>query len=154
MQRGFLAGGAKPRGGGGGGGGGGNASAAATTPESMPSQSPSPPPPPPAATSEPPAPFSRSLDDCLDLLRGPTDERRLVGLLLATRVLPRGDATALSAAREAIGDGFLARLLLPLDAGVGSGAQKSSKAFQVRSLRLRKRERQGGKEVERGPAIG
>ena len=111
----------------------------------MPSPSP---PPPPAATPEAPTPTSRSLEDCLELLRGPTDERRLVGLLLATRVLPKGDAAALSAAREAIGDAFLARLLLPLDDGVGPGAQKNSDSFQVRILRLKEGGGQGGK---RGP---
>lgn len=110
----------------------------------MPSPSPPPPPPP-----EPPAPSSRSREDCLDLLRGPTDERRLVGLLLATRVLPRGDAAALSAAREAIGDAFLARLLLPLDDGAGSEAQKRSEAFQVRDLSLKEREVKGKRDPKK-----
>ena len=70
-------------------------------------------------------------------MRGPTDERRLVGLLLATRVLPKGDVSSLAAARAAIGDAFLARLLLPLDNGVGSGAQRDSGAFQVQILGLK-----------------
>ena len=100
----------------------------------MPSPQSTPPPPPPSQPPKTPEPASRSLDDCLDLLRGPTDERRLVGLLLATRVLPKGDAAALSAAKEAIGDAFLARLLLPLgDGSASSGTQRRSGGFQVRA---------------------
>lgn len=119
----------------------------------MPSHS-TPPPPPPAATPPDPSSSSRSLKDCLDLLRGPTDERRLVGLLLATRVLPKGDDASLSAAREAIGDAFLERLLLPLDSFGDSITHRRFDSYQVRSLRLRKggKGRKGG--VERGAGIG
>jgi hypothetical protein len=72
-----------------------------------------PPPPPPPADAAPPRP-APALADCLDLLRGPTDERRLVGLLLAARLLPGEGDAGLRAARGAVGPEFLARLLLPL----------------------------------------
>lgn len=147
MQAGFLSGG---RGGGSGGGskargrgaeaaagrgGGGSASSSLDEEKKpMPSTATSPPSSPPPDDAPSSSTSSRSLSDCLDLLRGPTDERRLVGLLLATRVLPRGDATALRAAKDAIGGSFLERLLLPLD---GAGAhrnclERSGLSFEVR----------------------
>lgn len=72
-----------------------------------------------------------------------------MGLLLATRVLPKGDTTALSAAREAIGDAFLARLLLPLDSFGDPGAQEISDFFQVRSSRIEDRRGEGEKRLGR-----
>lgn len=80
----------------------------------------------PAAEPAPPAdaapphapPAGPSLADCLDLLAGPTDERRLVGLLLATKLLPAAGDDGLAAARRAVGPQFLERLLLPLDGPV------------------------------------
>ncbi|KAG2493275.1 hypothetical protein HYH03_008412 [Edaphochlamys debaryana] len=53
---------------------------------------------------------------CLDLLRGPTDERRFVGLLLVTRLLPNGSDEAIRRVMAALGPTFLRRLLLPLRA--------------------------------------
>ena len=103
------------------------------------------------AGHRPPAPSSQ-LAEVLDLCRGPTDERRLVGLLLATKLLPalaaasggggggseRGggaDAPAaqtppLRAVCDAVGLQFMERLLLPLsqpaggDVEVGCGGEE------------------------------
>ena len=66
-----------------------------------------------------------------------------MGLLLATRVLPRGDVVALSAAREAIGDAFLARLLLPLEDSGNRRGQKEAISNQVREFEGFKRGRRG-----------
>lgn len=49
----------------------------------------------------------------MELLRGPSDERRFVGLLLVTKLLPSGDAAAIKQVHDAVGDAFLSRLLLP-----------------------------------------
>ena len=72
----------------------------------------------PPHASPPPAPAGPSMSDCLDLLAGPTDERRLVGLLLATKLLPAAGEEGLASARRAVGPAFLERLLLPLDGPV------------------------------------
>lgn len=91
---------------------------------------------PPAAAPPPPAASSAQLAEVLDLCRGPTDERRLVGLLLATKLLPGlaaagagvggsdggADASALPlrAVCDAVGLQFMERLMLPLrQPGVG-----------------------------------
>ncbi|PNH00298.1 hypothetical protein TSOC_013889, partial [Tetrabaena socialis] len=64
------------------------------------------------------APAAKEWDEdflqCLELLRGPGDERRFVGLLLVTRLLPHGSDEAVRAVMEALGPHFLRRLLLPL----------------------------------------
>lgn len=106
MQRGFL----------GASGAGGPVPAAAPTHAS--------PPPPQSPPPQPRAPSQSQLAEVLDLCRGPTDERRLVGLLLATKLLPAlgdasggdGDAGAspLRAVCDAVGLHFLERLMLPL----------------------------------------
>lgn len=54
------------------------------------------------------------LQECLELLRGPGDERKLVGLLMVTRALPAGDLATVKQVYNAVGPSFLARLLLPL----------------------------------------
>ena len=96
------------------------------------------------AGHRPPAPSSQ-LAEVLDLCRGPTDERRLVGLLLATKLLPalaaasggggggseRGggaDAPAaqtppLRAVCDAVGLQFMERLLLPLSQPAGGDVE-------------------------------
>lgn len=51
-----------------------------------------------------------SLDECLALLRGRSDEQRLVGLLLATRFVSSGDLTAVEAVFDAVGWAFIGRL--------------------------------------------
>ena len=75
---------------------------------------------------------------CLELLKGPTDERRycilhvqhtmpgqpaarvaavlcrFVGLLLAAKILPAGDLDAIHAVYAAVGPAFFRRLLIPL----------------------------------------
>ena len=79
----------------------------------------------------------KGLEECLELLKGPTNERRsvaclvrfckaflpmltlhstcrLVGLLLVTRLLPAGDEAAILSVHQALGMAFLQRLLLPL----------------------------------------
>jgi hypothetical protein len=89
------------------------------------------------------------LDEVLDLCRGPTDERRLVGLLLATKLLPAltaasgvggggsgdrdggADAPAASTAPlravcDAVGLQFMERLLLPLSQQTGDGVEVSA----------------------------
>ncbi|GIL44562.1 hypothetical protein Vafri_2088, partial [Volvox africanus] len=57
---------------------------------------------------------SQDFQQCLELLRGPGDERRFVGLLLVTRLLPHGSDDAVRKVLEALGAQFLHRLLLPL----------------------------------------
>ena len=69
---------------------------------------------PPPPTAPAPRPADKALADVLDLLRGPTDERRLVGLLLAAKLLPAGGEATLRAVCDAVGLEFLRRLLLPL----------------------------------------
>lgn len=54
------------------------------------------------------------LTECLQLLRGPSDERRFVGLLLATKMLPAGDEHVMLSVYEAVGSLFISRLLRPL----------------------------------------
>ncbi|KAG2440952.1 hypothetical protein HXX76_003805 [Chlamydomonas incerta] len=67
------------------------------------------------ASSSPAAPdWNRSFQQCLELLKGPGDERRFVGLLLVTRLLPQGSDDAVRRVLEALGWTFLQRLLLPL----------------------------------------
>lgn len=57
-----------------------------------------------------------SFQECLTLLQGPTDERRCVGLLLVTKVLPQGaDKASLERIIDAVGMDFILRLLAPLD---------------------------------------
>ncbi|BDA43419.1 probable neurochondrin at N-terminal half [Coccomyxa sp. Obi] len=55
-----------------------------------------------------------ALEECIQLLKGPTDERRFVGLLLVTKLLPAGDAGTIRAVYDSVGSQFIARLLLPL----------------------------------------
>ncbi|CAL8468607.1 g8147 [Coccomyxa elongata] len=55
-----------------------------------------------------------ALEECIQLLKGPTDERRFVGLLLVTKLLPAGDADTIRAVYDSVGSQFIARLLLPL----------------------------------------
>eukprot|EP00854_Cymbomonas_tetramitiformis_P028117 gene28117-34793_t len=52
-----------------------------------------------------------TLLDCLDLLKGPSDERRLVGLLLVTKFLDPRDIETAKAIFSALDDRFLTRLL-------------------------------------------
>jgi len=120
---------------------------------------PAPPPPPPARPHapqqqqpQPPSPAAQ-LADVLDLCRGPTDERRLVGLLLATKLLPAlaagaggGDdagtagtdaaaATApLRAVCDAVGLEFMERLMLPLSQPDGGGVEVSCVCVRARSV--------------------
>ncbi|PRW45088.1 Neurochondrin family isoform 2 [Chlorella sorokiniana] len=67
--------------------------------------------PPPQRTPEQ---LSAGLAECLELLKGPADERRFVGLLLVTKLLPAGDDATIRAVHAAVGPTFLSRLLLPL----------------------------------------
>ncbi|KAL4448249.1 hypothetical protein ABPG75_005468 [Micractinium tetrahymenae] len=73
---------------------------------------------PPRAAAPAPAPTpeqaAAGLAECLQLLKGPSDERRFVGLLLVTKLLPPGDAEAVRQVHAAVGPTFLTRLLLPL----------------------------------------
>ena len=93
-----------------------------------------------AGPRPPPSPAAQ-LAEVLDLCRGPTDERRLVGLLLATKLLPglagggRGsdgasvaaDAAArLRSVCDAVGLEFLQRLLLPLSQPAQGGVEVRS----------------------------
>ena len=79
----------------------------------------------------------KGLEECLELLKGPSNERRsaaclvrsckaspslltkhsacrLAGLLLVTRLLPAGNEAAILSVHQALGMAFLQRLLLPL----------------------------------------
>eukprot|EP00890_Picochlorum_soloecismus_P002844 jgi/Picsp_1/3560/NSC_06397-R2_fructose- -bisphosphatase len=58
-----------------------------------------------------------SLEACLELLKGPSDERRFVGLLMITKTIDPSDSGARRRVYETVGGGFLSRLLLPLRAG-------------------------------------
>ncbi|KAL0034423.1 hypothetical protein WJX79_001423 [Trebouxia sp. C0005] len=71
------------------------------------------------ARSSPSDAVTVGLQECVQLLRGPSDERRFVGLLLATKLLPAGDEHIMLKIYDAVGSSFITRLLLPL---------KSSKA--------------------------
>ncbi|KAG2450500.1 hypothetical protein HYH02_005001 [Chlamydomonas schloesseri] len=75
------------------------------------------------ANASPAAPdWNRSFQQCLELLKGPGDERRFVGLLLVTRLLPQGSDDAVRRVLEALGWTFLQRLLLPLRRQPGASA--------------------------------
>lgn len=52
-----------------------------------------------------------TLDDCLRLLRGESDEQRLAGLLLVTRCCDKDDHDSILKVYDAIGVRFLDRLL-------------------------------------------
>lgn len=54
---------------------------------------------------------SASLEDCLKLLKGERDEQRLAGLLLVTKFCKGDDTAALRRVYNAVGIGFLDRLL-------------------------------------------
>ncbi|KAK9830359.1 hypothetical protein WJX72_011255 [[Myrmecia] bisecta] len=79
-----------------------------------------------SAASQPAKPTaeqaSASLQQCLQLLKGPSDEKRFVGLLLVTKLLPAGDDNTIRAVYKAIGSRFLQRLLLPLQSQQGREA--------------------------------
>ncbi|WIA32050.1 hypothetical protein OEZ86_002902 [Tetradesmus obliquus] len=57
---------------------------------------------------------SANWQQCLELLRSDVDEKKFVGLLLVTKLLPQGDDAAVQAVLDAVGFAFLQRLLLPL----------------------------------------
>jgi hypothetical protein len=63
-----------------------------------------------AGTSGRPQQAGGSLEECLALLRGRSDEQRLVGLLLATKFVSSGDLTAVEAVFDAVGWAFIGRL--------------------------------------------
>ncbi len=58
--------------------------------------------------------WQENFEQCLALLKGPGDERRFVGLLLVTRLLPAGSDDAIRSVLDALGFEFLDRLLLPV----------------------------------------
>ncbi|WJZ85330.1 hypothetical protein VitviT2T_004873 [Vitis vinifera] len=66
---------------------------------------------------------SPSLEDCLKLLKGERDEQRLAGLLLVTKFCKGDDNAALRRVYNAVGIGFLDRLLRT---GMGKGTISSS----------------------------
>lgn len=55
-----------------------------------------------------------TLRECLALLKGPTDERRFVGLLLVTKFLSSDSDDTLRAIAGALEPSFLARLVAPV----------------------------------------
>jgi len=58
--------------------------------------------------------MNAQLEQCLELLKGPDDEKRFVGMVLVTRIVKRGDEAAndtVVQVSEALGDDFLDRLL-------------------------------------------
>ncbi|KAG9456174.1 hypothetical protein H6P81_000682 [Aristolochia fimbriata] len=62
---------------------------------------------------------SPALEECLKLLKGERDEQRLAGLLLVTKVCQNDDEAAILKVYEAVGVGFLERLL---KTGMGKGS--------------------------------
>jgi len=70
------------------------------------------------AETDDPAGRARRWSQCLELMRAPGDEKKLVGLLLVTKIVRqerrREAAALLSEALEAVGAPFVRRLLLPL----------------------------------------
>jgi hypothetical protein len=54
---------------------------------------------------------THAMDECLKLLQGTNDEQRLVGLLLATKIVKGNDLEAVRRVFDAIGFNFLNRLL-------------------------------------------
>ncbi|KAL0053068.1 hypothetical protein WJX82_000427 [Trebouxia sp. C0006] len=66
------------------------------------------------AHSSPSDAVTVGVQECVQLLRGPSDERRFVGLLLATKLLPAGDEHIMLKIHDAVGSSFITRLLLPL----------------------------------------
>lgn len=71
------------------------------------------------------------LQECVQLLRGPTDERRFVGLLLATKLLPAGNEHVMLSIHEAVGSTFLSRLLWPLKIHEACNVNDGQKAAAV-----------------------
>ncbi|XP_042455661.1 uncharacterized protein LOC122040416 isoform X1 [Zingiber officinale] len=63
--------------------------------------------------------LSGPLDDCLKLLRGQWDEKKLVGLLLTSKLCHGDDTTAVLKVYDAVGACFLQRLILT---GMGKGS--------------------------------
>ncbi|KAK9821202.1 hypothetical protein WJX74_009822 [Apatococcus lobatus] len=61
-----------------------------------------------------PARSEAGLEQALDLLKGPSDERRFVGLLLVSKFVSPGNNEHIQRVQEAVGFTFLQRLLLPL----------------------------------------
>jgi hypothetical protein len=72
-----------------------------------------------AGTSGRPQQAGGSLEECLALLRGRSDEQRLVGLLLATKFVSSGDLTAVEAVFDAVGWAFIGRLFKTGGGGEG-----------------------------------
>ncbi|CAB4266821.1 unnamed protein product [Prunus armeniaca] len=66
---------------------------------------------------------SPPLEDCLKLLKGERDEQRLAGLLLVTKFFKGDDLSSLETIYNAVGVGFLDRLLRT---GMGKGSISSS----------------------------
>ncbi|XP_068345246.1 uncharacterized protein [Pyrus communis] len=64
-----------------------------------------------------------ALEDCLKLLKGERDEQRLAGLLLVTKFCKGDDLSSLQSIYNAVGVGFLDRLLRT---GMGKGSISSS----------------------------
>lgn len=57
---------------------------------------------------------ARLLPTCLQLLQGATDEKKIAGIVLATRLLPTADDGFRVQVLETLGDTFIDRLLVPL----------------------------------------
>lgn len=79
---------------------------------------PSPSPLPPASEVAAPQADSQGvhalLPVCLKLLQGATDEKKMAGIVLATRLLPTADDAFRVQVLQTLGDTFLDRLLVPL----------------------------------------
>eukprot|EP00803_Ostreobium_quekettii_P001617 evm.model.scf_224.7 EVM.evm.TU.scf_224.7 scf_224:61576-66989(-) len=74
------------------------------------------------------------LQDCLALLRGPSDERRFVGLLLATKLLPAGGEDAAVAIWQSIGPRFLRRMLLPVGGPAACGPEPAGSTLEMQFM--------------------
>eukprot|EP00873_Tetraselmis_striata_P022721 jgi/Tetstr1/442985/TSEL_031045.t1 len=88
-----------------------------------------------ASSGAPEADDNGAAEKCLLLLKGPSDEHRFVGLLLAPRLLMSGKLSE-QALVDAMGLEFLERLLLPLSQSETGGARTSDSSESLASCAL------------------
>ncbi|KAK9864704.1 hypothetical protein WJX84_009459 [Apatococcus fuscideae] len=75
------------------------------------------------------------LQQALQLLQGPSDERRFVGLLLVSKFVTPGNNHHIAQVQEAVGFTFLQRLLLPLRPQHGA-TRRADKSQQIAAAEM------------------